>query len=86
VLDNDATHKALVSLGIHTVSDGFSPYPHRDHQGVLWIPQQLWRLRPVPSGVWTLCLPLQDEDDGLVNLRRTIQKIRGSLYQFSGDR
>ena len=76
------TIQALASLGIHTISDGFSLYPHRDSQGMLWIPQQLWRLRPVPPGIWTLCVHLQDEDPDLVNLRRIIQEIRGSVTSF----
>jgi predicted deacetylase len=49
---------ALASLGIRTISDGFALYPHRDSQGTFWIPQQLGKLRPVPSGVWTLCIHL----------------------------
>src|SRR5256885_1384171 len=50
------TVKALVSLGLKTISDGLSLYPYRDSQGVFWIPQQLWRFRAAPFGVWTICI------------------------------
>lgn len=52
----DATTVDLLrELGISTISDGFSPWPGRDRGGSLWVPQQLWRLRPMPFGVWTVC-------------------------------
>jgi predicted deacetylase len=54
------TVQALVSLGIRTISDGLTLYPHRDTQGVLWVPQQLWRFRNAPFGVWTICLHHHD--------------------------
>jgi predicted deacetylase len=50
------TVKAILSLGLKTVSDGLSLYPYRDSQGILWIPQQLWRFRAAPFGVWTICI------------------------------
>jgi predicted deacetylase len=54
------TIKALVSFGIRAISDGMSLYPHRDSQGVLWVPQQLWRFRMAPFGVWTVCIHSKD--------------------------
>lgn len=50
-----STLKALRSAGISTVSDGFAFYPAVDSEGLLWIPQQLWRFYRVPAGVWTVC-------------------------------
>ena len=41
---------------IDVVSDGFFIFPHRDGQGTFWIPQQMWRFRRMPFGVWTICL------------------------------
>jgi hypothetical protein len=49
------TLRELLAVGIATVSDGFGTLPHRDPDGILWIPQQLWRFRSVPPGVWTIC-------------------------------
>ena len=41
----DATTKAaLAELGVRVISDGFSVLPYRDDKGMLWVPQQLWRL------------------------------------------
>lgn len=45
----------LSKLGIGVISDGMGLYPHRDPWGMFWIPQQLWRFRPLPFGVWTVC-------------------------------
>jgi predicted deacetylase len=38
------------------ISDGLFRLPHRDAYGLFWIPQQIWRFRPMPPGVWTVCL------------------------------
>lgn len=49
------TLRALCGLGIRRVSDGFSLYPYVDPSGMVWIPQQLWRFRKMPFGLWTVC-------------------------------
>ncbi len=46
----------LKAAGIRTVSDGMFLYPHVDSRGMLWVPQQMWRFRPMPFGVWTVCV------------------------------
>jgi predicted deacetylase len=52
----DRTTLTLLSeIGILNVSDGLFMVPRRDSSGVLWIPQQLWRFRRFPLGVWTVC-------------------------------
>ena len=33
-----------------------SLYPYRDKQGTFWVPQQLWKFRTAPFGVWTVCI------------------------------
>jgi predicted deacetylase len=50
----------LGDLGIGVISDGLHRYPHRDPRGILWVPQQLWRFRAVPAGVWTVCFHHND--------------------------
>jgi len=50
-----STILALKEQGIQYISDGFFLYPHRDTEGMLWVPQQLWRFRRRPFGVWTVC-------------------------------
>jgi predicted deacetylase len=49
------TIKVLKKHGITIISDGFSLYPYVDN-GVLWVPQQLWRFpkRKMPFGVYTV--------------------------------
>lgn len=52
----DRTTITLLSeVGISCISDGLFLTPRRDTDGVLWIPQQLWRFRRLPFGVWTVC-------------------------------
>jgi predicted deacetylase len=49
-----STVKALLELGIDVISDGFYSRPVK-RLGALWIPQQMWRFRPMPFGLWTIC-------------------------------
>jgi predicted deacetylase len=58
---DENTVRILVSLGVRTISDGLALYPHRDSQNVMWVPQQLWRFRAVPFGVWTICIHSKDD-------------------------
>lgn len=52
----DSTTVTLLSeVSISCVSDGLFLAPRVDANGVLWIPQQLWRFRRLPFGVWTVC-------------------------------
>jgi predicted deacetylase len=52
---DQTTILALKDLGINVISDGFALAPHEDSDGLLWVPQQLWRFRWRPFGVWTVC-------------------------------
>jgi predicted deacetylase len=49
------TVAALSKLGLTVISDGLALAPHVDANGMFWIPQQLWRFRRRPFGVWTVC-------------------------------
>ena len=46
---------ALATIGVSVISDGLAVAPHMDSHGTFWIPQQLWRFRWRPFGVWTVC-------------------------------
>ena len=48
------TLRLLLQAGIHVISDGFYTRPVR-HLGAVWVPQQLWRFRPMRKGLWTVC-------------------------------
>lgn len=50
------TVSLLREAGIGIISDGFGLYPSVDRRGILWIPQQIWRFRPLPFGVFTVCI------------------------------
>lgn len=52
---DERTVAILNSVSINVISDGFFISPHVDSQGMIWIPQQLWRFRALPFGVWTVC-------------------------------
>lgn len=60
---DQVTLEILKGFGIRVVSDGLSIYPHVDGDGMLWVPQQLWRLRRVPVGVWTVCCHVNGWDE-----------------------
>lgn len=49
------TVRVLLELGIDVISDGFYRRPVK-RLGATWIPQQIWRFRRMPPGVWTICL------------------------------
>jgi predicted deacetylase len=49
------TLRVLKKLKIDVVSDGFYLSPNTDSLGIIHIPQQLWRLRRMPFGLWTVC-------------------------------
>jgi glycosyltransferase involved in cell wall biosynthesis/predicted deacetylase len=48
------TLRVLGEYGIRVVLDGFYWRPVFT-MGALWIPQQMWRFRSMPGGVWTIC-------------------------------
>lgn len=77
------TLEALHQLGVKKVSDGFALYPHVDARGTLWIPQQMWRFRPMPFGVWTVCLHPNDwSPKHLRRLRRSLERYREQIVSL----
>lgn len=72
------TLSVLRRLGIAQLSDGFSLYPHRDDHGTVWVPQQLWRFRKMPFGLWTVCMHFNGWNSG------DILRFETDLRQFSG--
>lgn len=53
--DMNTLKALLLETKIRTISDGVSVFPYRRY-GFNWIPQQLWKFRTMPFGVWTICL------------------------------
>jgi predicted deacetylase len=78
------TVKALASLGVKAIIDGMSLYPYRDKQGTFWVPQQLWKFRTAPFGVWTVCIHPPDKLYRDVNFfRKCIREHQASITSFS---
>ena len=72
------TMQVLFDLGIQHLSDGFSLYPYLDSDGMMWVPQQLWRFRRMPFGLWTVCLHLNPWTAAEVS------RFRSELSKFAG--
>lgn len=50
------TLRLLPQAGIDTISDGLALYPYSENGGVVWVPQQLWKVHEMRiGGVWTIC-------------------------------
>jgi predicted deacetylase len=80
---DETTVKTLKGLGIPVISDGFSLAPHRDSEGMLWVPQQLWKFRWRPFGVWTVCY--HHNQWSAADLRKFAQDLaanRGRIANF----
>ncbi len=73
---DELTVEALLELGIDTISDGFFFRPVR-LLGARWLPQQLWHFRPMPAGLWTICLHCNGYSD------RDIAALRASIARFA---
>jgi peptidoglycan/xylan/chitin deacetylase (PgdA/CDA1 family) len=63
---DDVTVNLLPEFGINIVSDGFYVRAVR-RGGCAWLPQQLWRFRRLPFGLWTVCLHVNSWKDGTVS-------------------
>jgi predicted deacetylase len=61
---DEATLEAIRSRGFRFVSDGAALYPF-EQRGLVFVPQQLWRPRRFPFGVFTVCLHTNRPDNGL---------------------
>jgi predicted deacetylase len=71
--DRNTLRALTAETDIRTISDGLSLFPHRRY-GFTWVPQQMWRLRPRPLGVWTACYhPNEMEDTDFDELERALR-------------
>jgi len=74
-----ATLELLPEVGIRAVSDGFF-WRAVNRNGVSWIPQQLWRFRAMPFGLWTVCLHVNNwKEDTLRQFEVALARFAGSL-------
>ena len=54
-LDKNTVEAIRNGSTIRVISDGFYLYPFRKF-GMVFCPQQIWKLRAMPFGIWTVCL------------------------------
>ncbi len=72
---DETTVKLLPEFGIHIVSDGFY-WRSVQRDGCAWLPQQLWRFRTLPFGLWTVCLHVNSwKDDTLNQFGRSLDRF-----------
>lgn len=65
---------------IRVISDGIARNPYLE-DGFLWLPQQLWSLKPKSAGLWTVCLhPNTMSDQEIDSLRHELSgPYRGKI-------
>src|SRR6266404_6160692 len=77
------TLEILKGKGLWRISDGFFLLPHLDSAGMLWIPQQFWRFRPMPFGVWSVCLHINGwGSHDILSFQRDVERYRGKIISF----
>jgi predicted deacetylase len=76
------TVKALLDLNINIISDGYYWRPVK-RLDALWVPQQLWRFRKMPFGLWTVCLHHNGySEKDLKKLELNIEEFASSITSF----
>ncbi len=80
---DELTIKALLELGINVISDGYYFWPIK-RLGATWIPQQLWRFRAMPPGIWTVCFHHNEfiEQKHVDEFVRNIEEFASVIISF----
>jgi len=77
---DDTTLDILATKDIKIISDGLHVLPYMDSNGLIWIPQQLWRIRKFPFGVWTVCYHHNNWKENELNVfMKDVVNIRSSI-------
>lgn len=66
----------LLDAGVQVISDGFYTRPIT-FLGAVWVPQQLWRFRQVPLGLWTVCFHHNAFDEA------AIERFAGDIAAYA---
>lgn len=74
---DSGTLGVLANVGFSVVSDGFFIRPVTDERGLVWVPQQLWRFRNMPFGIWTVALHINTWTE------RDIDRLQADLERFA---
>jgi predicted deacetylase len=79
---DEVTVRLLLEAGVSVISDGFHLRPVM-RLGATWIPQQLWRLRSLPCGTWTVCYHHNQFDEAAINrFERDIAAYAARIVDF----
>lgn len=71
--------------GIKNISDGYFIFPTVDAEGTFWLPQQLWRFRRLPFGVWTVCYHHNSWTvDDIENFFSDVKMFHNDIVDFAG--
>ena len=74
------TLKVLKDNDFSVISDGLFISPYSDKNSMLWIPQQLWKLRAMPFGIWTVCYHHNNwSEDNLKKFKNDVCKFKASI-------
>jgi hypothetical protein len=77
----------LGSVGLSVISDGYALWPYVDANGILWLPQQLWRFRHMPFGVWTVCFHINGwSSNDIRSFESAIKRYRFRITSFDAVR
>ncbi len=79
---DQTTLAVLREFGINTISDGFFLRAQL-WLDIVWVPQQMWQLRKMPFGLWTVCYHhnrMREPD--IARFRRDIERFHSSVISL----
>jgi predicted deacetylase len=77
------TLEVLRGMGLRRISDGFFLFPNLDSTGILWVPQQFWRFRAMPFGVWTVCFHINHWGErDILGFQVDVRRYRRNIISF----
>lgn len=79
---DETTLDVLTELGFKSVTDGIALYPFKYH-GLVFVPQQLWKPRMLPLGVYTVCLHINNADGYIYDCIRNHIESGARVVRFS---
>lgn len=79
---DETTVRVLLEHDVRIISDGFYLRPVKK-LGAVWVPQQLWRFRRAPAGVWTVCCHSNEFSDRAIDrLDRELGRFRDAIVSL----
>lgn len=78
------TLRALRAAGFTAVSDGCALRPYQD-RGLVFVPQQLWQPRWMPTGVFTICLHSNEITPAHIRAIRRFLRTPARISSFSHE-